>query len=575
MAVMNDSFAANRSPSARRPGATPIHEAADADPSRPRPRPRSDSTGRRGDVTTVMSAPNTVGKYRITGVVGEGPTGVVYKAFDTELHRVVAIKVLRGFVPGDTDAAEAFAGRLAEQVQAVSRLAHPGIVLVHEVGEAGGRPYVAMEFVAGMDLGQWLAAAPLPPLPLLLQVMDQLLDALEAVHRAGARHGDIKPSNVIITGAGSIKITDFGLARCEGRTGERAGVAPEYLSGRLIDHRVDVYAAGCIFYRMLAGREPFGADFVWTSSDSLGASVRPPSTLAEAGRPSDFDGVVARAMAHEPGQRYASAAEFRDALRAATRDRIPMHGSDSVTLTPAERAAAAAAQQRQSGKAPPTGDAAASLPVLTIAIPDSVLAMPAYDPWATQAGAEAVPRDSELAPELIPSEDTYFAPLDQDAGQRRKSDAAFAAASAAVSAAAVAADAARVRAEARSMSLSLPPSPAPAPAGAVLITRPIEQPEVPRDQYGVLASPAERLAAGDLQLPHPVEGEQIPAEALRRVLRVLSAHFGDLAGDILKQVAGRARTIPELHALLLERAGAGVDKKKMAKQLKAVAKMPL
>jgi serine/threonine-protein kinase len=575
---MSEYFATIRAATSEGLDSKPIHDAAGADPSRPRLRPRSDSTGRRGDVTTVMSDPQTVGKYRITSLIGEGPSGAVYKAFDTELHRVVAVKVLRGFVPGDIEPAEAFAGRLAEHVQAVSRLAHPGIVAVHEVGEAGGRPYVAMEFVGGMELGQWLAATPLPPLPLLLQVMDQLLDALEAVHRAGARHGDIKPTNVLITGSGAIKITDFGLARCEGRSGERAGVAPEYLSGRLIDHRVDVYAAGCIFYRMLAGREPYTDDLAWTTTESLGATVRPPSTIGEAGRPSAFDGVVVRAMAHEPGQRYASAAEFRDALREATQDRVPVHGSDSVTVSPAERAAAAAAQQRQSGKPVPSGDAAAGLPVLTIAIPDSVLTMPAYDPWAAQPGAEGADQDDddddgETVSGVLSSDDATFAPLDAAAGARRKSDAAVAAAHAAVSAAAVAAEAARVRASVRLASLSLPP--APPPAGPVVVTRSIDQPEPPRDPYGVLAPAPERLKDGDLQLPHPVEGEQIPAEALRRVLRVLSAHFGDLAGDILKQVAGRARTIPELHALLLEQAGAGVDKKKLAKQLKAVAKMPL
>src|SRR5262249_544902 len=140
---------------------------------------RGEPGGPREVVTMVMNAPQTVGRYRITGVVGEGATGVVYKGFDTELHRVVAVKLLRGFVPGDGAAAAAFADRLSDQVQSVARLAHPGIVTVHEVGESAGRPFVAMEYVAGMDLGQWLAAAPLPPLPLVLQVMDELLDALD------------------------------------------------------------------------------------------------------------------------------------------------------------------------------------------------------------------------------------------------------------------------------------------------------------------------------------------------------------------------------------------------------------
>jgi len=565
MGDMSDHFASSRFDRALLAELPPFQAAAD-EAARRRRTARGESGGRREVVTMVMNAPQTVGRYRITGVVGEGATGVVYKAFDTELHRVVAVKLLRGFVPGDAAAAAAFADRLSEQMGAVARLAHPGIVTVHEVGESAGRPFVAMEFVAGMDLGQWLAAAPLPPLPLVLQVMDELLDALDAAHRAGARHGDIKPANVIITGAGSIKITDFGLARAEGRQAERAGVAPEYQSGRLIDHRVDVYAAGALFYRMLAGRDAFGDG--WAGADGLGATVRPPSTIADAGRPAAFDAIVARAMAHEPGQRFASAGDFRDALHQAAQGRPSVPVDGGVPLSPAERAAAAAAQQRQAaGKAPPTGEAAASLPVLTIAIPDSVLSMPAYDPWAPAPGAPApaAPPESALADGLVDAHPE--AELASPPGQRSAADAAAQAARSAVSAAAIAAEAARVRAASRSAALQLPPGPPPAAAGAIVVSGPVSASPAAPD--------APAPAAGDLQLAHPVEGEQIPAEALRRVLRILSAHFGDLAGDILKQVAGRARTIPELHALLLERAGAGIDKKKMAKQLKAVAKLPL
>ena len=570
MGDMSDHFASSRFDLAIAADLPPFQAAVD-EAARRRRTARGEPGGRGEVVTMVMNAPQTVGRYRITGVVGEGATGVVYKGFDTELHRVVAVKLLRGFVPGDGAAAAAFADRLSDQVQSVARLAHPGIVTVHEVGESAGRPFVAMEFVAGMDLGQWLGAAPLPPLPLVLQVMDELLDALDAAHRAGARHGDIKPANVIITGAGSIKITDFGLARAEGRQAERAGVAPEYLSGRLIDHRVDVYAAGALFYRMLAGREAFGAD-AWAGADGLGATVRPPSTIADAGRPAAFDAVVARAMAHEPGQRFASAGDFRDALHEAAQSRPSVPVDSGVPLSPAERAAAAAAQQRQAagGKAPPTGDAAAGLPVLTIAIPDSVLAMPAYDPWATAPGAPvpAAPAESTLAEGLVSTDpEADVVPP----SQRSAADAAAHAARSAVSAAAIAAEAARVRAAARSAALQLPPGPPPAAAGAIVVSGPVSASPASSED----AAPAPVPAAGDLQLPHPVEGEQIPAEALRRVLRVLSAHFGDLAGDILKQVAGRARTIPELHALLLEQAGSSVDKKKMAKQLKAVAKLPL
>ena len=210
-----------------------------------------------GKLTIVMNAPEKIGKYRITGVIGEGVSGVVYKAFDPSLQRVVAVKSLHLNLPPDTRGARAFAGRLAEQAQAISRINHPGIVTVHQIDEADGRAFIVMELVTGLNLAQWLSVTPLPPQAALLQVMDQVLDALECAHHAGVRHGDLKLTNVLITSAGLVKVTDFGLARAEGRTGAMAGVAPEYQSGRLIDHRVDIYAAGAILYRMLVGRDPY------------------------------------------------------------------------------------------------------------------------------------------------------------------------------------------------------------------------------------------------------------------------------------------------------------------------------
>ena len=222
-----------------------------------------------GKVTIVMNAPEKIGKYRITGVIGEGVSGVVFKAFDPSLQRVVAVKSLHLNVPADARGARAFAGRLGEQAQAISRVNHPSIVSVHQIDEADGRAFIAMEHVAGLNLAQWLSVTPLPPQAALLQVMDQLLDALECAHLAGVRHGDLKLSNVIVTSAGLVKLTDFGLARAEGRTGQLAGVAPEYQTGRLIDQRVDIYAAGAILYRMLVGRDPYSNALADTAADAL------------------------------------------------------------------------------------------------------------------------------------------------------------------------------------------------------------------------------------------------------------------------------------------------------------------
>jgi serine/threonine-protein kinase len=551
-------------------------------------------------VTIVMNAPEKIGKYRITGVIGEGVSGVVYKAFDPSLQRVVAVKSLHLNVPVDARGARAFAQRLGEQAQAIARVNHPAIVNIHQIDEADGRAYVAMEHVAGLNLAQWLSVTPLPPQAALLQVMDQLLDALECAHLAGVRHGDVKLTNVLITSSGLVKVTDFGLARAEGRSGPMAGVAPEYLSGRLIDQRVDVYGAGAILYRMLVGRDPYSGALADTAADGLAGTLRLPSTIAEVQRPPVFDAVVARALKLDPSQRFSSAAEFRDALRDATQVRLPEHGTGVVTLDSSIAAKATAATiapmlgestdadsfANRSGRAAPSGKAAASVPMLTIAIPDSVLAMPSHDPWA-HGGARAVNPgerpDSALASDLIPNDESYAAFRGQvERDRRAQVVSAAAAATAALSAAADTAAAepapvpyARRAPPAQADIPTLVSLPKEVPVGArtgIVVSGPVAQPMSVRDR----ALPDGAAESGaDLELPLAGDGVGIPAEALRRLTRVLAAHFGEMAPEILMRAAPRAGTIPELHSLLLAQAGGGIDKKKLAKQLRAIAKLPL
>ena len=547
-----------------------------------------------------MNAPEKIGKYRITGVIGEGVSGVVYKAFDPSLQRVVAVKSLHLNVPVDARGARAFAGRLGEQAQAIARVAHPGIVAIHQVDEADGRAFVAMEHVAGLNLAQWLSVTPLPPQAALLQVMDQLLDALEAAHLAGVRHGDVKLSNVIITSSGLVKVTDFGLARAEGRSGAMAGVAPEYLSGRLIDQRVDIYAAGAILYRMLVGRDPYSGSLVDTVADALGGTLRLPSTIAEAQRPPVFDAVVSRALRLDPSARYGSCAEFRDALRDATQLRLPEHGTGVVTLDSGAAASATAATiapmlgespnaesfLNRASRTAPSGKAAGSVPTLTIAIPDSVLSMPSHDPWNHGGPPAAGPGDrpdSALVSDLVPNDEAYEAFRGQvERDRRAQVVSAAAAATAALSAAAdtAAAEPAPVPYARRAppASGSIPtlvslPSDVPLGAGSgIVISGNVTQPMSVRDR--ALPNGAAEFGT-DLELPLAGDGVGIPAEALRRLAKILAMHFGDMAPEILMRAAPRAGTVPELHALLLAQAGGGIDKKRLAKQLRAIAKLPL
>ena len=539
-----------------------------------------------------MNAPEKIGKYRITGVIGEGVSGVVYKAFDPSLQRVVAVKSLHLNLPVDSRAARAFAGRLGEQAAAISRINHPGIVSIHQVDEADGRAFVAMEHVAGLNLAQWLSVTPLPPQAALLQVMDQLLEALESAHQAGIRHGDVKLSNVLITSAGLVKVSDFGLARAEGRSGAAAGVAPEYLSGRLIDHRVDIYAAGAILYRMLVGRDPYSNALLDTAADALSGTLRLPSTIAEAQRPPVFDTVVSRALRLDPSQRFASAGEFRDALRDATQLRLPEHGTGVVTLDSGAPTSATVAPMlgelpTRPTRTPPSGPAAAVVPTLTIAIPDSLLAMPSHDPWAhggLRAAGPVERPDSELAPDMVANDEGYAAALRHQVERDRRASVVSAAAAATKALNDAADSAAAGPAPVPYARRSPPPSVAiatltfrgespVAERGGIVISGPVTQPMSVRDR--LLPDGAAERDQTDLDLPLAGDGVGIPAEALRRVMRVLSAHFGEMASEILMRAAPRAGTIPELHALLVAQAGGGIDKKKLAKQLRAIAKLPL
>jgi serine/threonine protein kinase len=556
--------------------------------------PGSGSRGE-GKVTIVMNAPEKIGKYRITGVIGEGVSGVVYKAFDPSLQRVVAVKSLHLNLPVDARAARSFAGRLAEQAQAISRVNHPGIVSIHQVDEADGRAYVAMEHVAGLNLSQWLSVTPLPPQAALLQVMDQLLEALECAHQVGVRHGDVKLSNVLITSAGLVKVSDFGLARAEGRSGALSGVAPEYQTGRLIDHRVDIYAAGAILYRMLVGRDPYSGALHDSAADALGGTLRLPSTIAEAQRPPVFDTVVARALRLDPSQRFGSAGEFRDALRDATILRVPEHGTRVVTLDSNFAGTIAPmlgeASPRDAGteafgraRTAPSGNAADGVPTLTIAIPDSLLAMPSHDPWAHGGPPAARPADrseSGLASDMVANDEGYAAALRHQVERDRRASvvSAAAAATAALNAAAGSAAESEPRRTPRSVApiptlMSFPNEAPVAERGGIVISGPVVQPMSVRDR-SLPHGAAERGDLADLALPLAGDGVGIPAEALRRVMRVLSAHFGEMASDILMRAAPRAGTIPELHTLLVAQAGGGIDKKKLSKQLRAIAKLPL
>src|SRR5262245_42701610 len=201
-----------------------------------------------------MTHPERLGKYPITGLIGQGAMGVVYKGFDPVIQRPVAIKTIHKTLITADAGGEDYAVRFRNEAMAVGRLSHPGIVAIYEYGEDDTTAFIAMEFVDGRSLDQLMPAhQPLPEVQ-ALSLLAQLLAALTCAHRHGVWHRDVKPANLLVTRDGQLKLTDFGIARIanQGITqvastiGTSGYMAPEQYIGEDITHRVDLFAAGVL-----------------------------------------------------------------------------------------------------------------------------------------------------------------------------------------------------------------------------------------------------------------------------------------------------------------------------------------
>lgn len=275
-------------------------------------------------VTAVLS-----GRYELRTVLGRGGMAEVWLGFDRRLDRAVAIKILPRTGPAD----QALRDRFDREARTVARLSHPNIVAIHDVGTDATGPagdgevsYLVMELVQGGSLADRLAAGPLPVAD-AVAVAVQVCDALEAAHTAGVVHRDVKPANILFTGAADrVKVCDFGIARVTGAgqaeltasqqvLGTSAYMAPEQVTGGPVDARSDVYALGCVLYAMLAGQPPFtGETSVQIAWQHVNRPVVPVSTLRP-GLPSGVDQVLGALLAKRPDDRPASAARARELLR--------------------------------------------------------------------------------------------------------------------------------------------------------------------------------------------------------------------------------------------------------------------
>jgi serine/threonine-protein kinase len=258
-------------------------------------------------------------RYRVLAQIAGGGMAVVYKAHDTILNRVVAVKVLRDTFAQDVD----FRTRFQHEAQAAANLGHPNIVTVYDYGQDGAQSYIVMEYVEGRDLKTVIRGEAPLLLDRALDLMIQACAALGAAHRAGLVHCDVKPQNILVTNDGRVKVTDFGIARAMSASvpqnvetvwGTPHYFSPEQAAGEPPTPASDVYSLAVVLYEMLAGRVPFDAD---NHTDLAMQHLRdepPPLTALNPTVPIHIEQIINKALSKEPANRYRTADLFGRAM---------------------------------------------------------------------------------------------------------------------------------------------------------------------------------------------------------------------------------------------------------------------
>jgi len=290
-----------------------------------------------------MEAGTRLGHYRIIEMIGAGGMGEVYRAEDLKLERPVAIKILPPWAAGDRVAVE----RLIREAKLASALNHPHIVTMYAIEDSDSVPFLVMEYVEGETLRARLQRSPLD-LPELAKIGSEVADALDAAHKVGLIHRDIKSSNILLTTDGHAKVVDFGLAKrlpsirgdkdataavsltaTGAVVGTAAYMSPEQTRGEPLDPRTDLFSLGVVLYEAATGRLPFEGPTVLSVLHEI-ALVEPPApSRARPGLPRELDHVLMRAMAKDRGRRYPSGADLAAALRALGSGRVAVVGGEA------------------------------------------------------------------------------------------------------------------------------------------------------------------------------------------------------------------------------------------------------
>jgi len=264
--------------------------------------------------------PATIGRYQITGSLGYGAMGAVYKAFDPLIKRPLAIKTVRLDTPGDSPQHRAFVERFYQEARISGTLSHPGIVTLFDIGEEGGVPFFAMEFVDGRTIAEILAEGTRFKPETVIGLVSQVAAALDYAHSRGVIHRDIKPANLILYESEKVKVTDFGIAKLADADITHAGallgtpsyMSPEQAMGEKLDGRSDIFSLGVVAFEMLSGYQPFPGPNVTSILYKL-VHVDPiePADLELLGLvPHKWREVFQKVLAKKPERRYQTASAF-------------------------------------------------------------------------------------------------------------------------------------------------------------------------------------------------------------------------------------------------------------------------
>lgn len=250
----------------------------------------------------------TISHYKILEKIGEGGMGVVYKAQDTKLDRLVAMK----FPPADLCCDPKAKTRFIQEAKSASAMNHPNITTIHDIDEKGGEFFIVMEFIDGKSLKEILQEKDFT-LKEVFDVAIQAAEGLNAAHQKGIVHGDIKSDNLMLTQEGRVKITDFGLARLKGTTqypdgegisGTTSYMSPEQASGEDIDQRSDIFSFGVVLYEMITGQLPFSGEHYAAIIYSILHETPEPLARYNANIPEGLQRIVDKVLAKDKEERY-------------------------------------------------------------------------------------------------------------------------------------------------------------------------------------------------------------------------------------------------------------------------------